>query len=753
MKKSMPLIILAILIIFVAFVTSTAVDPPKTQPSLYSYYGNNMLFKQKDDVVLAGTAAAGDKIVAILKNSENKELVSSEAIASDDGTFTVSFVAPAGSFDEYSITMTSNGTVFDELRGVVFGELWLAGGQSNMQMGLISSKTGRQMASENKLGSDALRFFHIPYMGGTYKGKQDYMPANPLTDYEDTVGWYKGSDVKVYELSAVGYYFAENLIEELNMPVGILNANMGGTSILTWLSRETIENNQEVLADCKSDNRYIALKKWNEAKVNFSVDMTCCFNKIIAPLKNFRLSGMIWYQGEGDVAWQYGRYTRAFDALQKSYTDYFGYDSGSLPIVFTQLASYSYGSLTVLQNTNVEFAHIQQQKPESRALTSILDVPLDYTAEGHAIHPLCKKEVGDKMAYAAMGLVYGKYNTYTTATPYKTEIKNGSVFITFRDVGDKLIVDGDTIKGFSICGADGIYVSSKAEIISCDTIKVYSSLVSKPQGVAYAYSQTNNNSNLFASIDGKKTLAVSPFVTNLNLSVQHWHNDFWATCDYETFWHCHSNEFTGFYNTWNSNNATLTFNESEIDTGKALYISTDSNITDFSVSPVFTYNELGKNAYFQDVDYNWSNYGSLSFDIKVDTDDPVQFDGLKIVINKSLWVMPVIKNTNSIGLTMEGSSQKYTITLDLNRLYPYGNVNVASYSSDILSYVYSAEFVFSNSSNNSSVICFDNVDFSSVKIDSSDISNDETKATFFDKIKAFFVTVYVKIILFFQNLF
>ena len=705
MKKIFALIAF-MLIIVCCCITVSATD---AQAALYSYYENNMLFKQNDDAVFAGTAAAGSEIEVILYDSQNEKVAESKATAFSDGTFSVSFISPAGSFQEYRVVLSADGIVFKELTGVVFGELWLAGGQSNMQMSLISSKTGGQMAEEGKRGSDALRFFYIPYMGGEYKGSYEYMPAKPLVDYECTTGWYKGSDVKVFELSAVGYYFAENLIKELNMPIGILNANMGGTSILTWLSRETIENNSAVLADCKSDNRYIPLNKWNEKTANFGIDMTCNYNKIIAPLKNFRLSGMIWYQGEGDVAWQYGRYSRAFDALQDSYTEYFGYKNGKLPIIFSQLASYMYGDLAVLQNTNLEFANIQQSRPESRALTSILDIPLDYTVESHAIHPLCKKEVGDKMSYAAMGLVYGKYDTYTTATPASVETKDESIYITFKNVGDMLLVDGNKINGFSICSDDGVYVPAKAEIVSYNTVRVYNSSVAEPKSVAYAYTQYNGNANLFASANGEKKFAVSPFVTDMNYKSHYWHSDSWTTCDHETFWHCHTNEYSGFFNTWNTTGADISFVKSEIDSGNALNIK--STAPQFTISPNFTYNANGTLAHFQDVDYNWSDYGELTFKIKVNPGQRVQFDGLMLFLNNGMWVAPVIKGTDYFGSIIEGDGTVKTITLDMNRLYVNADVSTNAYNSNLLTVVPSARFVFTDFIGNGVELSVDDFSF------------------------------------------
>ena len=736
MKKIIALFIVATLFIC----GNTAVfAAPQPNAELYSYYGNDMLFKQNDDAVFAGKATANTKITCMLRNSENTEIASAETVASSDGTFSLSFTAPSGSFEEYTVILTANGTAFETLSGVVFGELWLAGGQSNMQMSLMGSKTGYEMAANNERGSDALRFFYIPYMGGNYNGDPTYMPATPLTDYTDTVGWYKGSDVKVFELSAVGYYFAENLIKELNMPVGILNANLGGTSILTWLSRETIENDAQLLSDCKNDNRYIALNKWNEKNVNFAIDMTCTFNKITAPLKNFRLSGMIWYQGESDISWQYGRYSRAFDALQKSYTEYFNYKNGLLPVVFTQLASYSYGDLTTLQNKNIEFTAIQQSAPDSRALTSILDVPLDYTADTHAIHPLCKQEVGEKMAFAALGLVYDKYDSYTTATVEKTEIKDGSIYITLRDVGDKLISDGNTLSGFSICGNNGVYVSANAEIVSDNTVRVYSKTVTAPVSVAYAYSQTNINANLFASANGKKTLAVSPFVTDLSVGTHYWHNDAWVTCDYDTFWHCHTNEYSGFYLTWKSINSAHSIEASSRGTEKALRITNTSK--EFSVQPNFTYNENGKEKFFMDIDRDWSDYTALSFDIKVNSANAVKFNGLKLIINGALWVMPAVSTTTKADCTIEADGNVHTITLDLNKLLSYGNANLIKYKADKLSDIQGAEFIFTDSGEGNADITIDNISFAS----DNESNANNNKMSFFEKIKAFFVSIFEKI--------
>ncbi|MBE6811470.1 MAG: hypothetical protein E7523_01155 [Ruminococcaceae bacterium] len=723
----------------------------EAQAKLYSYYGNNMLFKQLDEAVLAGTGTPGANIALTLKNATGTSIQTANAVVAPDGTFKVSFPAPAGGYDEYSITLTVNNKQFAVLTGVVFGELWLAGGQSNMQMPLGQSETGISMQQNGIVGSDALRFLAVPAQGG-YDGNIEHYPAKPITDYGVAVNWYKGTDENVYGLSAVGYFFAEEMIEKLDMPVGILNANLGGTSILTWLSREAIENDVGVLNDCKADGRYIALADWKEDKINFSSDMTCNFNDKIAPLKNFRLSGMIWYQGETDLFWENGQYTRAFNLLQKSYTEYFNYKDGLLPIVYTQLASYSYGDANALQSKNAEFADMQSLQPDSRAMTSIYDIPLSYDVVTHAIHPICKQEVGEKMAYAALGLVYDRHDSYSA--PYKSKIvyKDNSIYVTLNNIGDGLMVDGDTLYGFAICGDDGIYVAADAQLVSNDTVRIYCDGIENPASATYAFAQYNGKANLFASRNGEKLLAVSPFITNRFRTAHTWQNEAWTNCDYDSYWHCHSNEYSGFYNTWNVSNATLRFAESSAYSGeKGLLVCADGNSDTFSISPNFTYNENGKTAYFQDADLNWSNYGTLSFKVRVESSEAVRFDELRIETGNSNcdWYTAKIMD----DATIPADGEWHTVTLDLNTLYPQGNKATSTYSHNVLNDVKNVTFTFADLGAAGADISVDDFRFTADSEEREDVNvqlNLGNESSLIAKIKAFFLMIFSRIMLLFS---
>ncbi len=366
-----------------------------------------------------------------------------------------------------------------------------------------------------------------------YNNSTNLIPALPQNDIPDAV-WVNGENSAVYSMSAVAYFFAEKLMDTLDMPIGILNSSLGGSSIRSWLSRETIDKNPDFKEYLNERGEYFSLPDWNEQTQNIYYDMTANFNQKIAPLKNFRISGMIWYQGETDLMTGNTKYGEALNLLQESYTELFNYKNGLLPLIFTQLASFNYSDdSALLNNWNYSFTKMQQEKHSSRALITIYDIPLTYLPETGIIHPERKEEVGQRMAEAANGLLYNRIGTYTAATVKNTVIKENEIFITFNNVGSGLIINGTKANGFAVCGDDGIYIPAVAEIVSPDTIKVYSDEISNPKSATYAFCTANGTSNLYASVNGALSLPVAPFITDSQYQQNIWTEKTWCDCDNE----------------------------------------------------------------------------------------------------------------------------------------------------------------------------------------------------------------------------
>jgi len=680
MKKTSKKIISVLLVVVLLMSTAVMSFATESQAKLYNVYGDGMLFKQNSTAEFCGTATAGAEIDVVLLKGE-EVITSSSQTSSADGTFSVNFDTPKGSFEEYTVVLSVNGEEFDRLDNVVFGELWLASGQSNMQFNLGSSIAGSEMMQNGQVGSKWLRFLETPAIPA-YNGSSDNSPLDPQAEIPGCY-WISAADGRIYGASAVGYFFAEKLLEDLNMPIGILDSSLGGSSINSWLSREAIDGDAAVKADFVNSNQYFPAESWSETGHNAYGDMTVNYNKKISPLENFRISGMIWYQGESDIGWQYGRYTRAFDLMQRSYTENFNYEDGRLPMIFTQLASYPYGNGSILQYRNVEFSDIQQKQPDSIALTSIYDVPLTYTEQLHAIHPMCKKPVGEKMAFAAEGLVYGMRDTYTTATVKETKIENGSVYVTLRDVGDGLVVKGDRIYGCAVCGEDGIYVDANAELISDNTIRIYSDKIKNPVSATYACSAMNQRSNVFATENGNTALAVSPFVTNREekYTSNFWQDFGWTDCDSQQMWRIENNEFTGYYDVWQGKNADVSVSaESAYEGAGGLSVkANDKNY--FTASPVITFKDGIKTEQFVDFKDCWENYSKMTVKVRNNGDSDVTLEELRIYTNTVFYFTPltnIFDGEKSYVIPADG--EWHEIEFSLDRMYLWGNECAAQFS-------------------------------------------------------------------------
>lgn len=674
---------------------------------VYNVYGDGMLFKQNEDAVLAGTAVAGSIISAELYNAENILVASGTSITGSDGIFSVSFDAPAGGYEKYSVVLKADGTHFETIENVVFGELWIASGQSNMQYPLAQEKLGSVMYENREKLSEWLRVLLVPAVP-EYKGSTALVPCEPQQDISGAE-WVTGEDESIYVMSAVAYFFAADMMEETDMPVGILNVPLGGSVISSWISRAAIDSDPDVKNDLISFGEYYAADSWNESERSIYYDMTANYNLKIEALRNFRPSGMIWYQGESDVI--FGKtpeqYSRMFDLMQRSYTELFGYEDGLLPIVYTQLAAYEYheDNGTDLLDMNIGFAEMQKDESESRAVISMYDVPLTYIDVAGAIHPDSKKEIGERMAYAASGLVYGSGNTYTAATLKNSYISDGKVYVEIENAGDSLMCSGDTLKGFAVAGSDGVYVQADAEIINSNTVVIYNEKVAEPVSASYAYCLGNMRSNLYSCENGKVILPVSPFVTARQANAYYWYDKQWADCDDENIWHLKDDVYTGYHSAWKSENATFTFDLSSAFSGEnGLHIVSDAD--EFSVSPVLTVKNGLKTVKFKDEGYDYSNYGAISFNVRNNGEEDIVFEGIRIYASAVTWY-----SSTSGSFVIPADGEWHEIVTDINNLYLYGIDTGIVSSNNRLDKICGAEFCFSGADAD---ISFDNVRFSPV---------------------------------------
>ncbi len=685
MLKKLISILLILSFVFSFAVLGNAEESADTK--LYTIYADGMLFQREKEAILAGTGKAGDKITAELYHGE-KLITSGESVVGQDGKFTVSFMAPEGSYTQYSIMIKENDEYIITLKNIVFGELWLASGQSNMMYPLNQALKGVDMWQNQEKLSPWLRVLLVPGYP-EYKG-QNSLSLLPLEAQDDITDakWVTGEDMAVYEISAVAYFFAEQLMENIKMPVGILNSSLGGSSVASWLSREACESDKELTEYLKNKGQYVTASEWKENKQNVYSDVTANYNQKIHPLKYFRPTGMIWYQGETDVSWKEEMYGRAFTLMQTSFSKLFGFASEFMPIVYTQLAPYHYGDDTVLSRRNEYYTEMQKQYPTSRAVISIHDLPLTHFPIAGIIHPASKMEVGYRMQFAAEGLVYEKRDSYTVPTVKQSEIKNNSIYVTFDNIGHGLKFDGEKALGFAICDKTGIYVQADAEIVSEDTVRIFAENIENPVSASYAYCVASTRSNLYASENGGFALPVGPFVTNSSYMTKTWKDIPWTDCGDEKTWFNELDPYANFYDSWESENAVLSF------TGSYMNVRGEN---DFSVSPaIFYYDAENKKQFHPDSQRDFSLYGTLTFSVRNNGDKDVTFNYLQLYRESFMWYSPEANSSGDSFVIIPADGEWHKITLDLNTLYLYANECGAISPNNMIKYIQEMNFCFSS---------------------------------------------------------
>ena len=226
------------------------------------------------------------------------------------------------------------------------------------------------------------------------------------------------------------------------------------------------------------------------------------FNGQIAPLQPLAIKGVIWYQGETDRN-KGALYEEYFKALIHDWRQ--GFKNPKLPFVYVQLPGFiQKGSDAKVQDGNlypaIREAQLQTLKVANTAMAITIDI-----GDKFDIHPRIKKPVGERLAKAALGKVYGHGSTYMGPIVKTIDLTGGQIEISFEQVGDGLKVKGETLKGFQLAGKDGQFVDAAAKITGSKVI-VTAEEVSEPKFVRYAWAGFSE-ANLYNSLN----LPASPF--------------------------------------------------------------------------------------------------------------------------------------------------------------------------------------------------------------------------------------------------
>lgn len=435
---------------------SLSVQAEVTLPAIVS---SNMVLQRNTTVTLWGWANAGKEIT--IETSWSNTALS--ATTDSAGHWKIA-IKTTSSKDPQSIKIKGDGSNI-ELNNILFGEVWLCSGQSNMQQplnGYTGQPTFGGLEAITKANNSNLRLFTVDRKGS----------KTPLKDVENYTGWQSASADNVKDFSAVAYFFGQQLQEILDVPVGMIHTSWGGSSVQAWLSKEAIEAYQEVDLD-----EVDITERTNHVP-------TALYNAMIHPLAPYTLKGALWYQGESNRG-EPDYYKKLFPAMVEDWRTQ--WNLGDFPFYYVQIAPYIYGDNEVF-NTFENSAFIREAQLQCLDIipNSGMAVTMDI-GDDYCIHPPKKKEVADRLLFNALYQTYG-YETIDNAGPVfdTMEAKDGGLLLAFKNAETGLFAYDD-LQGFEIAGADRVFHPATAIIENRKNVLVKSDKVPAPKAVRYAW--------------------------------------------------------------------------------------------------------------------------------------------------------------------------------------------------------------------------------------------------------------------------
>jgi len=287
----------------------------------------------------------------------------------------------------------------------------------------------------------------------------------------------------------VGYFFAREIHQKLNVPVGIIVAAWGGTPAEVWIEKSLIENNPEL-----NKNRYTEKYEW------WPDEPGTLYNSMIAPVVPFGIAGAIWYQGESNCV----NHT-VYASLMKTLIQNWRHDfKKEFPFYFVQIAPYEYG-----ENGTSEFLREQQAKTENMVPKTGMIVISDLVDNIKDIHPRNKLDVGKRLANIALAETYKQeIGAYKSPAYQSMQITGNKIRLTFKNVITGLRSTGKTPSQFLVAGPDQIFFLAGAKIEG-KTIIVSSKKIANPVAVRFCFDDIS-----MPDVFSSEGLPLAPFRTD-----------------------------------------------------------------------------------------------------------------------------------------------------------------------------------------------------------------------------------------------
>lgn len=457
MKKTIPVLIAATMVALPLF----------SKVKLPSVIGTGMVLQRETNVNLWGWSEKG-RTVTVKASWMNKKI---RTESGSDGRWSCR-VPTTKAGGPYTITFSDGVGPDVTVSDVLMGEVWICGGQSNMEMpvgGFMCQRVDGSMEAVADAGKyPGIRMFTVPRCSSD----------TPRQDCD--TAWCYSTPLNVRTFSAIAYFFARELNRHIGVPIGIVTSNWGGSCIETWLDKASLDSSGRMKAIDDRPNE------------NASSHL---YNGMICPIKGFTAKGFVWYQGESNIGNWFD-----YAALQKALVRLWRKDWGNneMPFYITQIAPFAYGAP---QKRSAALLMEQQWKAADELEHCDVACTTDIGSY-ELIHPARKQEAAQRLAYLALVNDYGMEGLPSVYPRFKSFEKraDGHLVLSFNHMtfpNNFAVSDPEQQnsfdcsiepRGFEVAGANHKFYPAKARHIwYTNTIEVWSDSVPDPVAVRYAF--------------------------------------------------------------------------------------------------------------------------------------------------------------------------------------------------------------------------------------------------------------------------
>ena len=472
-------------------------------PALLS---DNMVLQQNVPVHIWGTASAGEKIVVSILGQTK------QTITDQRGKWQL-WLDPLSS--RAAVKMVVSGTNSITINNILLGEVWFASGQSNMEWD-VSQSANSEVEIANANYPD-IRIFEAE------KSISDTLRS------EIRGKWVVCTPETIRKITAAGYFFSRGIHKHLKVPVGLIEASWGATRCEAWTPAEMLKSDPRLeywerkwegqvkgFAKVKEDYER-KLESWAkevkeaeaantpppakpaEPQLLNKTKPSSIYNAVVAPISNYTIRGVIWYQGENNAYKSEAfAYRYLFPAMIQGWRN--AWKQSDFPFIFAQLSTL---------NKHDYWPVLRESQTETLKLSNTgMAVTYDIGDSTDA-HYKNKQEVGRRLELVARNLVYGENIESSGPLLRQITLEGSAIRVWFKHGKGLKASDGTVLTGFEIAGEDGHLYPARA-VAEGETVLLSHPKVLNPVIARYAFKDA-----VVANLINSSGLPAVPFRTDI----------------------------------------------------------------------------------------------------------------------------------------------------------------------------------------------------------------------------------------------